>query len=131
MIQRLDKTLGPKVKSLVIPAEMNNDGSLSKNNNALAGNQIDELRKYSRVKMRQLAASILDGEIRPAPSRRSGKTACTFCDYGDICHFNARERGMEFNEREKREEAQKWSVIRNAIHSEGECAEETGGAENG
>ena len=131
VIQRLDKTLGPKVKSLVIPAEMNNDGSLKKNNNALAGEQIDELRKYSRVKMRQIAASILDGEIRPAPSRRSGKTACTFCDYGDICHFNARERGMEFNEREKREEAQRWSVIRNAIHSEGECAEETGGAENG
>lgn len=81
--------------------------------------------------MRQIASSILGGEIQPSPSRRSGKTACTFCSYGDICHFNAREKGMEYNEREKRDEALRWSVIRDTIHSEDKGAKEAGGTENG
>ena len=131
VIQRMDRTLSPGTKSLVIPADINNDGRLKKNNNALSAEQIEELRKYSRVKMRQIAESILDGEIQPSPSRRSGKSACTLCGFGDICHFNASERGMEFNEREKREDAQRWSAIRDAIRPAGEDTEETGGTENG
>lgn len=131
VLVRMDRTLGPGGKSLVIPAEMKQDGNLKKNDNAITGEQIDELRKYSGVKMRQIASSILGGEIQPSPSRRSGKTACTFCSYGDICHFNAREKGMEYNEREKRDEALRWSVIRDAIHSEDKGVKEAGGTENG
>ena len=131
VLQRLDRTLTPGSSSLVIPARLNNDGSLRSNSNALTTQQIDELRAYSRVRMRQIASSILEGEIRPVPSRGSGSTACDYCSYGDVCHFNARERGMAYNERIKRDDAQRWSAIRDAIHPQEEGADRTGGTQNG
>ena len=133
VVRRLDKTLSSgSGSSLVIPATINNDGSLRANSSSVTADQIEDLRAYSREKIRRISASILSGEIRPHPSRYSdNETACRYCGYSDVCHFSELEKGMEYNVRTKRGDQERWSAIRQLIRPEVSEQEETGGAGDG
>ena len=82
--------------------------------------------------MQQIAASIMRGEIQPFPSSdSSGSAVCTWCSYGDLCRFSEAQKGMEYNIRKSRTEAEQWEIINQTIRPVQADADETGGTGNG
>lgn len=132
VLRRLDRNLAPGTGSLVIPVKLKRDSMPDANSSTISAEEIDDLRAYASAKMRSIASSILRGEIAPHPSMRaSGETACTWCIYADVCHFDRNENGTGYNRRAARSEQEKWEEIRNLIRKEPSEETKPGGAEHG
>ena len=116
----------------MVPVGLKQDGKATKHSSVLPEDKIEDLRLYSRQKMQQIAASIMRGDIRPFPSSdSSGRAVCTWCNYGDLCRFSETQKGMEYNIRKSRTEAEQWEIITQAIRPSDTDTEETGGTGNG
>lgn len=128
VVRRLDATLTPGDSSLVVPVKLDSKGNPTnpapQSKGLLNAEQIALLRGYVRDRMRRSAAAILSGEIAPHPARRSDQSiACGMCSFGDVCHFDPHEKGMEYALRESRGDAECWRIIR------GEAEGTSGGGE--
>ena len=133
VLERLDRALMvPGATSSVVPVGLKQDGKATKHSSVLPEDKIEDLRLYSRQKMQQIAASIMRGDIRPFPSSDStGRAVCPWCSYGDLCRFSETQKGMEYNIRKSRTEAEQWEIITQAIRPSDTDTEETGGTGNG
>ena len=116
VVKRLDATLTPGEDSLVVPVKLDKIGNpTSRSKGFLSAEQITLLRDYARDRMCRSAASILSGEIAPHPAKHSDQeNACTWCSFGDVCHFDPHAKGMEYAMRESRDDAECWKIIRGA-----------------
>ncbi len=116
VVDRLDRDRSPG-PSMVIPVTRNkNPEELRAGDHVITDRQFELLRSYARGKMRQIASSILTGQIAPNPSRTDARTqACTWCPYRDVCRFDPRQKGMAYREREKRSSQENWEIIESAF----------------
>ncbi len=121
VVERLDMTLKGGERSIVIPAGINkSSGTLSASSSAAAPKQLELLRRYVRVRMREIARDILSGEIRPHPLRQSGgQNVCTWCPYKDVCRFDPHERSMCYREYEKHKDDELWEIIERTVSEKG------------
>lgn len=86
IIQGIDRDLPGY--SEVIPASINNDGSVGKSSSGLESNEWSLVLNHVEQKVRRLGQDILDGNAAIEPYRREKDNACTYCPYHSICQFD-------------------------------------------
>ena len=85
-----DGNLRPSVKSVIVPAETNKDGELTKRSSVAKGKEIKALIDYVNKKLIEDGEQILDGDTRLNPYRSNNRTACDYCEFRTICGFDSR-----------------------------------------
>jgi ATP-dependent helicase/nuclease subunit B len=86
VIRLLDENIGKS--SDVIPAGVNNDGSLSRYSKIMGAADYKAISDYVRSKTKEFGQRILDGEIQVNPYEQGEKVACTYCGYRSICGYD-------------------------------------------
>ena len=92
VVKKMDKQL-QKGYSDIIPVYVDKDGNLSeKTGNILKREEFENLQKYGKRLIKQIAEEILSGDIgmKPYYNRKNKKTPCIYCEYKNICGFNIR-----------------------------------------
>ncbi len=75
--------------------------SVSDSSAALTGEEFEQLTSYMLDKASRMYHGILSGEVQVAPYRDENITACVFCKYKSICHFDSNVRGFSYRDIEK------------------------------
>ena len=98
IVKKMDKTL-EKGNSNIVPAYIDKDGNLSNRASTITRGQFENLQKYTNKIIKQIAGSILSGEINVKPyyKIKQGKTPCEYCKYKSICNFNTGICKKEYN----------------------------------
>ncbi len=99
IIKKMDKALYEEdVKSsLIVPAALNKDGSLSKNTNSVTYQEFEVLRKYVKHEIKDLCEGMLGGDISINPNKHKDRTSCDFCIYNAICQFDPTLKDNNYN----------------------------------
>jgi ATP-dependent helicase/nuclease subunit B len=77
-----------KANSPIISAGINKDGSISKGSKVATKDEFNLLRGFVRDKYIATGNELVDGNVAISPYKLKDKTACTFCSYKPICHFD-------------------------------------------
>jgi len=90
IIKQMDKSLasGERTTSLVIPANLNKDGTLGRYTKGVTNEEFEVIRKYVKNLIKDLCEDMLGGNISIAPYKNKDKNSCTFCNYSSICQFD-------------------------------------------
>ena len=98
IVKKMDKTL-EKGNSNIVTAYIDKDGNLSNRASTITRGQFENLQKYTNKIIKQIAGSILSGEINVKPyyKIKQGKTPCEYCKYKSICNFNTGICKKEYN----------------------------------
>lgn len=91
VIKKMDNTLpdGEKGTSLVVPASINKDGTISKTTSGVNQEEFDILRKYVKQTIKELSEDMLDGDISISPYKTKESSSCDFCSFSSICQFDS------------------------------------------
>jgi ATP-dependent helicase/nuclease subunit B len=127
VVREMDK--GMQGFSLIIPARINKDGSLSKSPSVISIEQFELLRKYVRETLVSLCEDMLSGNIEIKPSKEKRYSACNFCSYSAICQFDSTMKDNKYRYVNKKKDEEVWSLMEKKIeHPESqEGSEEVGG----
>ncbi len=90
IIKQMDKSLesGEKTTSLIIPANLNKDGTLGRHTKGVTYDEFDTIRKYVKDLIKDLCEEMLSGNISILPYKNKDKVSCNFCTYSSICQFD-------------------------------------------
>lgn len=90
MMQLLDRNLGPGLSSLVVPAALKKDGSISGRQKATTYTPAEFkcLLDVMRSVLVKAGKHILEGRVDIAPVKLGKESACQFCPFGTICRFD-------------------------------------------
>ena len=90
IIKQMDKSLesGEKTTSLIIPANLNKDGTLGRHTKGVTYDEFDTIRKYVKDLIKDLCEEMLSGNISISPYKNKDKISCNFCTYSSICQFD-------------------------------------------
>ncbi len=88
VIAQLDSSFADDGASKIIDAKRAAQG-VKPNRQSVTAEQLDTLKDYALYKAKQLARQIYSGVIAIKPVLSSAKTPCDYCQYGDICRFDA------------------------------------------
>lgn len=90
IIKEMDKSLanGERTTSLIIPANLNKDGTLGRHTKGVSNDEFNIIRKYVKDLIKELCEQMLDGNISISPYKNKDKTSCNFCTYSPICQFD-------------------------------------------
>lgn len=86
VIRLLDRDF--ETKSLIIPVARKKDGSFTQASSVLSGEDFATVSDFVNHKIKELGASILDGDIGLDPYEQKGESACTYCAYSSVCGFD-------------------------------------------
>lgn len=91
IIRKMDNTLpdGEKGTSLVVPASINKDGTISKTTSGVSQDEFNVLRKYVKNTIKELSKDMLGGNIGIQPYKSKDSTSCDFCTFSSICQFDS------------------------------------------
>ncbi len=93
-IHHLDREIAGA--SLVMPAQENKDGTLSKRSKVINDLQWKKLLDYSAEQIRVIGTQIMKGDIDVAPYMKGDHSSCEKCKYKTICKFDERIAGFEY-----------------------------------
>jgi ATP-dependent helicase/nuclease subunit B len=113
IVKEMDK--GMEGYSLIIPARINKDGSLSKSPSIITLEQFNILRKYVRNTMVNLCEEMLNGNIEIKPSKDRKYTACNFCTYSAICQFDSTMKDNRYRNVNKKKDEEVWCLMEERI----------------
>ncbi len=85
LIKEMDRDI--EGLSSIIPARINKDGNLGKSS-AATMEQFDELCKYSKRLLTQMAQEMMEGRVSISPYKEKKATACDYCPYSAVCQFD-------------------------------------------
>ena len=86
VIKAMDENM--KQNSLIIPVSKNKDGAYSSRSDSLANEEtFENIMKFTTKKVKEIGASLMDGEISPFPYKKGNANACMYCNYESICSF--------------------------------------------
>lgn len=86
VIRLLDKDF--ETKSTVIPVARKKDGSFTQASTVLSEKDFGTVSDFVNHKIKELGASILDGNISINPYEQKDANACTYCAYKSVCGFD-------------------------------------------
>ncbi|MHC0036760.1 helicase-exonuclease AddAB subunit AddB [Pseudoneobacillus sp. C159] len=75
-------------KSPIISAGINKDGSIAKGSKVASKEEFDLLRGFVREKYIATGNELVAGNVEISPYKLKDKTACTFCSFKPVCHFD-------------------------------------------
>lgn len=90
VIQGLDESFSDA--SDVVKIERKKDGSYKSGSEVIPREDLETITAFVDKKVAELVRSIASGEKKASPC---GETACTYCDYREICNFDVRTEGYE------------------------------------
>ena len=74
------------VEGKFIPVKRNKSGEYAvRQDHSISTASLERLREFTYDKLRNMAQSLLRGDVPASPFVGAGTKPCTFCDYGDIC----------------------------------------------
>ncbi len=77
-------------KPISIPISFTKNGEPSKASSAVNTDQFFEIGDYVKDSMVRMGNEILNGNIAISPCRHSRRSSCDYCEYLDICDFDAK-----------------------------------------
>ena len=79
---------------------MKGDGEIDGHNKSSvkAEKEFEALAAHTMEKLREAGAKVLSGDVEIAPFFVKGKSACTYCPYGDVCGFDLKLGQFEYRE---------------------------------
>lgn len=127
LVKNMDVTIGEnkadKGYSLIIPAKVNNDGSLGKSS-AITLKEFEILRQYVSESVIGLCQEMLSGNIKIKPSKKKSYKACDYCSYASICQFDTELKGNRFKNVNDKPDEEVWELIKKRLGIENEELEE-------
>ena len=109
---------GFETESDVIPLKRKKDGSFTANSITAPKEQLALLLDYVDRKMAEVETKVYQGEIAVNPYCKKEKSACTYCSYSGICHFDPRIEGYRMRDLEGIGEDEAWTLIAEAVGKE-------------
>jgi ATP-dependent helicase/nuclease subunit B len=116
VIREMDKDM--QGFSLIIPARINKDGSLSKSPSIISIEQFEILRRYVRETLVNLCEDMLSGNIEIKPSKEKRYSACNFCDYSAICQFDSTFKNNNYRYVNKKKDDEVWCLMEKKLGGE-------------
>lgn len=98
-------------QSLLIPAGLKADGSFYKTSSVATREQWQLLRRHGRRKIRSFGEQILSGRVDIAPYRMGGQTACQFCSFKSVCHFDPSVEGNAYESKVPYPAEEVWPLL--------------------
>lgn len=98
VVRMMDKKL-EKGASNIVPAYIDSSENLSKGkSSAVTKEEFNNLQKYTKKLIKQIAQEILTGniDIKPSYNPKKKKTPCEYCEYKSICNFDNRQNEYNF-----------------------------------
>lgn len=101
--------------SVIIPAQVKRDGTFYSTASVASAEQFEQLRKYTRSKAAELAESIVDGRMEPAPvfKEQTGTTVCEYCEYRSACRLDPRQDQHRYRHVNRRSQEAFWEFLAN------------------
>lgn len=124
VIKEMDKSMTSY--SLIIPAKLNKDDTLSKSSSAITQEQFEILRNYVRESLVKLCDEMLEGNIKIKPAKKLKYTACENCNYASVCQFDTSMKDNKYNYLSKKDDEDIWELMKKKIEHEVEGGEENG-----
>ena len=80
--------------------------------------QLRSLKDYVEQTLRQMVDTIAQGDVAPNPYARDPQhSACTYCDYAAVCHFDAS--GSSMRKRKRTSQEQFWQQVQQGRENHG------------
>ena len=88
VLEHLDKTMDPQVKSLVYPYQQLKSGKM-KSSRFITSEELSSLVGHNRDNFKQAGEAIYEGSTKLNPAYKEQKRiACGFCPYRSVCQFD-------------------------------------------
>ena len=87
VIGRMDRELGPNEGSAILPVRMKVNSELY-SESTMSAEEIELILKRAQLMIRMMIDRILHGDADIRPARHGQQEACTYCEYGTVCHFD-------------------------------------------
>ncbi len=97
--------------SLVIPAGLKKDGSLKLASRTVTTEQFHLLSRFVEHKMKTMGQQMMEGEVAPYPAVQGEMSACTYCQYAEVCGFDRKLPGMREHALEKLSGQEVWERL--------------------
>lgn len=75
--------------SVLVPAQIKNDGTLGKNSSVATMEQFEVLKTYVKEILIKISTEMRKGDISISPYKKNDQTSCRFCPYSSICRFES------------------------------------------
>lgn len=92
----LNKLEAPDGDFLSMPVRLKKSGEPYKNSPVMGTQDFHYMGGYAKRKAAELGGRIYKGEIRPRPYRNKKGTACDYCPFADVCGFDVKLPGYEY-----------------------------------
>ena len=73
------------VKGRYIPVKLGKDGYPDKKSSCISGESMERLKEFTFAKLREMADSLLDGDVEAVPLLSGKNVPCRYCNYVNIC----------------------------------------------
>ena len=124
IIKEMDKTM--ESYSLIIPAKLNSDDTVSKVSSAITAEEFEILREYVRESIVALCDEMLKGNIKINPAKNAKYKACEYCSYASVCQFDTSMKDNKYNLVLKKKDEDIWELMKNKIKKAVEGEDESG-----
>lgn len=95
IIGMMDTAIASGGRSDVIPAQIKADGTVSLSSHAYTTDVLETISNYVNLKIKELSKEILAGSIARNPYEYKEQSACTYCQYSEVCGFDDHLPGCE------------------------------------
>ena len=112
-----------QAKSKVINVKMKKDGSPDANalSRLKSTEQLNDLVECIKNKAKSIGKDMTDGKIAINPNKVSDSlSACTYCDYKEVCRFDRRIKNFDYKRFKTLEESELWEKIKEGGKSDAE-----------
>lgn len=102
MLQAVDTGLAPGTSSMIVPVKLNNDGTPAKAAAVANTGEFENLISFVEDKIESISVEIKSGNIDIHPYfEQERANACVYCEFRDICKFEAGSFGTDWQEKTK------------------------------
>lgn len=106
IIEHMERNLPKKCISIPVARTKSGYHAYSK---VLDTESFQNIQDYTRRKIEKAGNEMMEGRIDIAPYRRKKETACDFCEYREICHFDSHlDRYRDLEEKRAKELLEMW-----------------------
>ncbi|OAB33965.1 helicase-exonuclease AddAB subunit AddB [Paenibacillus glacialis] len=110
VIAQMDTSLD-KGYSSILPVAVKSDGSFYSSAAVATSEQWDSLLSSVRSNIVNIGTRITEGDVKIEPYRIQHETACTFCSYKPVCHFDENVEGNNYHIMGKPNKSQVWDML--------------------
>lgn len=109
IVREMDKTI--EGESMIIPANIKNDGSLGAKTKGATREQFELLREHIKKAVADICSDMVSGNIIIRPYKRKKKIPCDFCKFTAICQFDSGMKDNSYNLIHDKKDEEIWNLL--------------------